>query len=1570
MNDAPDPRLKRVADTLEDARRELIDISRRNRLLHTPRTGRRIHCLEFIDVDPDTAFVELARGGKAFCFTTEEESSDLESETRSKPLPALKSRISREVLDRRILKFFREARVIEEEQGVNILFLAIGFLKWFEDPRSEEACWAPLILLPVLIERRQGRDPFVLRARDDDLVVNVSLREKLHSISRVELPELTETEDWLPSEYFNTVAASVSGETRWEVDRNGLGLGFFTFSKFLMWRDLTASAWPEGGRLLAHPLVSALLGHGQGFDPAPPIADDDELIDKKIDTAAAIHVLDADSSQSVAVEEARQGRNLVIQGPPGTGKSQTIANVIASAVHAGKSVLFVAEKAAALEVVHGRLKAVGLEALCLELHSRKATKAAVIASLDRAMNVGGAVALDAGTTTSLRAARDRLNGWSEALHREIGRSGRTPHHVMGQVLKLHGDNVRPLGEKLDAGGEWTAEALGVAEHSVDRAAAAVQKLGIAPNAHPWRGATGGLLTPFDADRLRETLDAAHAHIAAITAYLDRIGEVLSHSVGERLEDIPRLVVGLRHLAEMPTDGRAALVHPAWRSNRERIRSLHDRGRHWSDRSTELGQRVSDVVWEMQLEPLRQTIAVYGNSFFCVFRGSYRQAVAEFNSVCRDVPPKAYADRVRLLDDLITTQKARRSLAEEASFAEAVLGELWAGEASPWSKVAALIAWVDQSDKALAGIDALRAEVLSASVAWDHFAEEFERYLADLRAAVARIVTLTGIEWTLLLGLPSWEAASVAGFTGIIDAWRASLDLYNEWVVARDALDLVRAAGLDVIARGLYDGTIKQSAARPKTDLLIAEALWRRARSDHAVLDEIDGTARSECVESFRSLDRKRIEASRSEVLGKYLAQRPSGSVGEMGVIRAEIGKRRRHLPIRKLLERASTAVQKIKPVFLMSPLSVAQFLPPGRIEFDLLVIDEASQVPPEDALGAVARARHIVVVGDDKQLPPTNFFRLLINDDDEPEEEEGPPGRTRDFESILTLARARGMPERMLQWHYRSRHPSLIALSNHACYGGSLLLPPSPQLANDGLGLTLVRTPAGHYDRGGTGRNQVEARIVAENVEGHLREHPDQSLGVACFSVAQRDAIEDALHAAGLTSAAEAFSPNGERLFVKNLETVQGDERDVVFISIGYGQDPQGRISVNFGPVSADGGERRLNVLISRARQRCVVFSSITAGDIRADAAPRGTRMLREFLHYAETGKIAAGDVTGQDPDSPFEEAVARVIRSNGYQVVSQVGVSGFRIDLGVVDPRHPGRFAIGVECDGAAYHSARSARDRDRLRHQVLVQLGWRLHRIWSTDWFRNPQREIARLLVAIEEACASTPPERERAPAIFPIVEPIDEPAREQEPALVVSESLPPYEECRPVVPRQRELLQLSHSEMAAIAASVVKAEGPIHPEEVARRIREAFGLERTGNRILSKINQALGVAENRGEIIAEEGFWSGRERTHALPRNRRDAALPLRRADRIAPHEYRLAILKVVEKAAGIERRDLIVETARLIGFDRTGTDLQAAIDRQMTVLLDARRLISDNGHIRFASDNQPAGSISEAAAPSLP
>lgn len=428
-----------------------------------------------------------------------------------------------------------------------------------------------------------------------------------------------------------------------------------------------------------------------------------------------------------------------------------------------------------------------------------------------------------------------------------------------------------------------------------------------------------------------------------------------------------------------------------------------------------------------------------------------------------------------------------------------------------------------------------------------------------------------------------------------------------------------------------------------------------------------------------------------------------------------------------------------------------------------------------------------------------------------------------------------------------------------------------------------------------------------------------------------------------MLASAEAFAPNNERLFVKNLEAVQGDERDVIFISVGYGPDAQGRMAAGFGPVSQDGGERRLNVLISRARRQCIVFSSVTAGDIPADAKPQGTRMLREFLYFAETGQIAAGEVSPTDFDSPFEEAVASAVRHHGYEVVPQVGVSGFRIDLGVLHPQQRGRFVLGIECDGAAYHSGRSARDRDRLRQQVLEGLGWSLYRIWSTDWFRAPTRETERLLRAIQEAC-----DRTEASDFEPAPEPV--PSTEKEPeATTVPEVAPsalsePYRECGLRAARGADLLGLGRPQLAALAAKVVGEEGPIHVDEVARRLRQAFGLDRTGRRILQAVSAGLDAAEREGSVIRDGSFWLPRDRVLTTPRCRRDAAISLRRSDRIAPCEYRVAINAVLRACAGAERSSLVVDVARVLGFDRTGNGLDRAISQEIDAMVETGEIES--------------------------
>ncbi|MFD2857575.1 AAA domain-containing protein [Seohaeicola zhoushanensis] len=471
-------------------------------------------------------------------------------------------------------------------------------------------------------------------------------------------------------------------------------------------------------------------------------------------------------------------------------------------------------------------------------------------------------------------------------------------------------------------------------------------------------------------------------------------------------------------------------------------------------------------------------------------------------------------------------------------------------------------------------------------------------------------------------------------------------------------------------------------------------------------------------------------------------------MGEMGVIRGEIGRKSRHKPIRWVMKNAGSMVQRIKPVMLMSPISVAQFLPPGTVTFDLLVIDEASQIRPEDALGVIARARQIVVVGDQKQLPPTSFFDRLVDDGDgEEEDEDIPAGATAaDMESILSLCEARGLRSRMLEWHYRSRDPSLIRVSNAEFYGDNLVLPPSPLQLDPNYGLKFRRVP-GVYARGKTateraGTNKIEAQYIVQAVVEHARNSPDLSLGVVAFSKAQSDTLTEALeYERRRDPVLDAFLREGraEDVFVKNIENVQGDERDVILISVGYGpQEPNGRLaSMSFGPINGEGGERRLNVLFSRARIRCEVFASFDPGDIDPSRSSReGPRVLKRFLDFAKSGIIEERIATGLDADSPFEEDVARVIRSLGYEADLQVGTAGFRIDIGVRHPERPGQYIVAVECDGATYHSALWARERDRLRQDVLESLGWRFHRIWSTDWFLRREHEVRRLAEALLKA------------------------------------------------------------------------------------------------------------------------------------------------------------------------------------------------------------------------------------------
>lgn len=592
----------------------------------------------------------------------------------------------------------------------------------------------------------------------------------------------------------------------------------------------------------------------------------------------------------------------------------------------------------------------------------------------------------------------------------------------------------------------------------------------------------------------------------------------------------------------------------------------------------------------------------------------------------------------------------------------------------------------------------------------------------------------------------------------------SLPNWINYVRARMGIDELGLGSLaDRVELGDVDHAQVEDAYKAGLYDLLAREIFR----EEPEIARFSGHSQDAIRDQFKQYD-DRLKKLQCEKIAWQIDQTtaPAGLSGvrvseltDLALLQHETNKKTRHLPIRQLLRRAGEALVSLKPCFMMGPMSVAQYLEPGQIEFDLVVMDEASQIKPQDALGAVARGAQLVVVGDPKQLPPTSFFDRAVDD------EEDDPTAIEESESILDATRPM-FPARRLRWHYRSQHESLIAFSNHSYYESDLVLFPSPHKETDQYGVQYTRIHRGCFVNR---RNLEEARIIAEAVREHLRHRPDESLGIVAMSADQRLQIEVAIEALArddeiLQGWLDDNTYKDEPIFVKNLENVQGDERDVIFISMTYGpQEPGGKVYQRFGPINSDVGWRRLNVLFTRAKKRMHIFSSMGSDDIVVGAnAKRGVQSLRDFLAFCETGILHKTEVDpGRRPDSDFEITVINALRDAGFDCIPQVGVAGFFIDIGVLDPGNPGQYLMGIECDGATYHSAKSTRDRDRLRQAILERLGWRIRRIWSTDWFKNPHAELEPIIRELDsmKSAQSFIPQKEEAAQISEIVEEVEQ-------------------------------------------------------------------------------------------------------------------------------------------------------------------------------------------------------------------
>ena len=700
-----------------------------------------------------------------------------------------------------------------------------------------------------------------------------------------------------------------------------------------------------------------------------------------------------------------------------------------------------------------------------------------------------------------------------------------------------------------------------------------------------------------------------------------------------------------------------------------------------------------------------------------------------------------------------------------------------------------------------------------------------------------------------------------------------------------------------------------------------------------------GRSQEQNIQEFCTLDIEQFKIAQARVRERLVNRIPdfnaiTSSRDEIGILKRELSKQRRIMPLRKLFMAIPNLMSALKPCFMMSPLSVSVFLEAKSYEFDLVVFDEASQVHTEDAIGAIMRGKQVIIVGDTKQLPPTNFFATTLNDenfdiDNGDEETDDYAGA---YESILDETVAI-LPERSLRWHYRSRDEHLIAFSNIKIYNGSLITFPSSIEKAPDLGVEYVYVSNGVYDRGGKKNNMIEAKRVAQLVFEHIKKHPQRSLGVVTFSEAQQNAIDAAIRQMRLNNGAfeKFFADNvDEPFFIKNLENVQGDERDTIIFSIGYAKDSHGIMYMNFGPLSRNGGYRRLNVAITRAKYNVKLVGSIQATDIDLEkTSSEGVKLLRSYIEYAQQGIVALDKELDYNYDltfdSPFEEAVYDFLSAKGYEVVTQVGCSGFRIDMAIKNPTQKGKFAIGIECDGATYHNSRTARERDRLRQTVLEDMGWTIYRIWSTDWIKNQKSEEEKLIKTIDAALAGTsigsPFEASIETEDSPEINRIE--IEEVESGVDINSGYG-FDEYKSV-----EWREFWNGDVKETIKNVIENQQPIHFEALCRILAPIWGNQKATNVIRNEVkyyfrNYLYNDVHLEDDFVSLNGFNDLKVR---VPNTSND----IRPIEYICDSELALALTTIAQHSFGISPENLITETARAFGFKRTGGNISFNLRR---------------------------------------
>lgn len=1511
--------------------RKLLDLSLRNNLLNIRFTK---SMLQLLDLKIDLLEDHLSNGKSFTIHPNSTQQALRRYNLYSEPLhvsePLFKladeefryhrllTHYHQDDLDNILTHLYRNAKLAEEENGKSTLYLGVGLLKWSEPKNKLQSHLAPILLIPVELSRKSVNAKFTLRSREEETMINITLLEYLKQEFNLNLNAL----EILPMDesgvdvqkVFAILRKTILNLEGWDILQQVV-LGNFSFNKLILWQDL--ARYQE--EIQKSTIVKSLID-GKLSDMLDISTDSEDL--EHMSSAQLTLPIPTDHSQLEAIRHSHANKSFVLHGPPGTGKSQTITNIIADALANNKKVLFVAAKKAALDVVHRRLEKIGLGSFCLELHSNKSKKTDILYQLERSLETPKyqshinfeeeAQRIDQRKVT--------LSSYIDTLHKPFMIGWSLYDSI--SYLDYHGIEIKTdwlLPIELDnidkrIWNDWKDWAIPFGQLTYKLQSIAQ---------HPLRLITLKDQNFSHKNRIEKAIEEYFQVAIDSKSVQSKLDLNLPEGWLEDKDHLFRLLENLSHFSvhqnvlNIYFDASQSNLIKQWIELQSRKQAIEQ------TLITDFGKRIleTDVdsmqsTWNQSKHTwflpkwLKQyrvkkflngysTIKIDSehqvNHFFSQKNSfdeiSKRLIEPQFNQIQEAAGYYRNGD----VFDLETLQRDLDQLHALHHLAQGLKFENFQG-------------WL----RSILSNSAVHTTLTSARSILQHFADASQELLAFL-AYIPDITAMNQI--------------------------KNHLDEIDDWIRYNYYKDQGLQLGLSWFIALLESEKIDKNKLSIDLESILHLNYFIRSLDQSSTLNSFDATVYEAQISQYKTLHQEFTALVRDQLILELSNKIPNLSQeavqsSEIGILQRAIRSRGRGLSIRHLFDQIPNLLPRLKPCMLMSPISVAQYFDVHNEHFDLVIFDEASQLPTSEAISALARAKQAIIVGDPKQMPPTRFFASNKIDEDNLDLE--------DLESILDDTLALAIPSNYLLRHYRSKHESLISFSNANFYENKLLTFPSYDDQDRKVSFHLIN---GYYDKGKTRTNLREAEEVIKYIKHHLQTQSNRSLGVVTFSQTQQNLIEDLLQALfSKNPDLEDKALQGEEpIFIKNLENVQGDERDFILFSIGYGPDEDGKISMNFGPLNRDGGWRRLNVAVTRARYEMCIFSSLKGDDIdlnRTNSA--GVKGLKAFLNFAERGLLhTAASLTAPEQEKrTLIQSIASYLTQNGIAVKTNIGTSGYRVDIGVIDPNDAQRYILGILVDGKNYFNTQTTNDRELLIPYVLQSLGWNIYRIWTLDWIKNKVKILAAVKVEMQRI---TDHKASKLPINTSSV-----PADSKIKISVIPENNSSSSNMRPYISAQlnpsdgvaSESIYDSDYRQVLInqLQEIIQVESPISQNHLFRKILRLWNTQRSSVKISSYLTELVkelpDVKESGGSPIF---YWEKNQLAAGLT-SYRDNSIEKRSIEDIAPEEIEVALREILTNNLSLLREDLIRAVARLFGFAKVGSQIVEIIGNSVEKLIE--------------------------------